>query len=105
MKDKNNKVLTEKQAENILKEYGYIKLERYKNNRTKIKCENLETKYRYMIRIGALKNGDKPSLWGRVNECNFDYNISLFVNKNFKNVKYINYKFITKSNKKIHWLD
>lgn len=96
---KNNTKFTNEEIDNILFQYNYIRLEEYINNRTPIKCEHILTKYRYMIRTDNIKTF-KPSLWKLSNECNFDYNIKLYLNNNYPNIKYIGYKKITKSKKK-----
>lgn len=96
----NNKKFTQREIDEILKSHNLIAIEKYTNNRTRFICENNLTHYRYMIRIDALKNGDKPTLWGRANEKNFNYNIELFIKNNYKNIVYLGYKLISKSNKK-----
>lgn len=105
---KNNIKFSDEELEDILKEYGFKKLngEKYINNCTLFKCECLKTKYRYNIRLDNLQYGYKPLLWSRANSSNLDYNIKLWLNdNNFDGIKYINYEFKDSKSKKLTFVN
>lgn len=96
----NDTKFSQEEVETILKQYNFILLSKYINNRNSIKCKDQEG-YIYNIRIDNLKAGYKPTLWGIANSDNLLENLNNYLTKNGTKTVAVDYQIKHSKNKSL----